>query len=123
MDFPATDIAAMLGAFSDQVYIGAQIYFDGLQNFDAVTTIDNIGTSGGTRYACLFEQAGKQANMFTGQVETTSPWILMSSADVADSGVSYGSPLVVNGRLFYALSVDPDGAGFSTVTLSVEVLT
>ena len=120
MQFSAADITAMLDAFADTIIIGAAPYFDQVGEFDAVATLDAVGSSGGVEYPCLFDAPGKVLNMFTGGIESAEPSVIMSAALAASSGVAHGTPVVIESRLYYVIAIDPDGSGFTRLALSVE---
>lgn len=121
MNFAAADISAMLTAFGDTALLGMTVFLDGQGDFDAVTTLDQAGTTGGVEYGCLFEAPAKVPNYFSGQIETSAPLLLMSAADAATAGVQHGTPLVVNSvDLWYVVGVEPDGSGMVSLALSSE---
>jgi hypothetical protein len=65
----------------------------------------------------IFDDSYTTINM-TGQVEMTSPAIMVKSSDV--DGITHGEVISINSTDYYVTSIQPNGSGFVSLELSKE---
>ena len=95
MQFSADDIDVLLNALGDSVLIG---------------TAATVG---------VFSEPGKREDIYTGNVITTAPTLLLSSADAAT--VTENSTIIIHtGTQYQAFEKVPEGDGFVMLALTKD---
>ncbi len=95
MQFSADDIAVMLDMLGDSVLIGAA---------------STVG---------IFSEPGKREDVYTGNIITTAPVLLLSSADAAT--VTENSTIItIGGTQYQAFEKVPEGDGFMMLALTKD---
>lgn len=98
MQFSAADIAALLDTFGQSAEIGI---FIGIKS-----------------YTVVFDSPGQIANIFTGQIETSAPSVIIADSDLAECEATHGTVVETGGVRYSIIAIDPDGTGFTRLSLT-----